>query len=109
MSPAPTGSATPAITMGIVLVACLAAIDAGVVKISTRCLDEAKDKHCGNESAYYPPLIEGVDCVPAVAEHRFSGKRETYGAEPRFIAQLSVEYTDGSRDSIAASCGTALP
>jgi len=48
-------------------------IDAGVVKIKTRCLDEAKDRHCGNESAYYPPLIEGVQCMPAVAEHSFSG------------------------------------
>jgi len=50
-----------------------AAIDAGVVKINTRCLDDVKDKHCGNETAYYPPLIQGVQCVPAVAEHRFSG------------------------------------
>jgi hypothetical protein len=50
-----------------------AEIDAGVVKIKTRCLDDVKDKHCGNETAYYPPLIEGVQCTPAVAEHSFSG------------------------------------
>jgi hypothetical protein len=50
-----------------------AAIDAGVVKINTRCLDDLKDRHCGNETAYYPPLIEGVHAVPAVAEHLFNG------------------------------------
>jgi Protein of unknown function (DUF1326) len=50
-----------------------AEVDAGVVKIKTRCLDELHDKHCGNETAYYGPLVEGVRCIPAVAEHRFSG------------------------------------
>jgi hypothetical protein len=50
-----------------------AEVDAGEVKIKTRCLDDMHDKHCGNETAYYPPLVEGVQCVPGVAEHRFSG------------------------------------
>jgi len=50
-----------------------AEIDAGVVKIKTRCLHEQHDKHCGNEIAFYPPLIHGAQCVPAVAEHRFTG------------------------------------
>ena len=51
-----------------------AEIDAGTVKIKTRCLDEKHDAHCGNETAYYPPLTAGVKCVPAVAEHRFAGE-----------------------------------
>lgn len=51
-----------------------AEIDAGTVKIKTRCLDEKHDAHCGNEIAYYPPLTQGVKCVPAVAEHRFAGE-----------------------------------
>jgi hypothetical protein len=50
-----------------------AEVDAGVVKIKTRCLDAKHDKACGNESAYYPPLTAGVRAVPAVAEHRYSG------------------------------------
>ena len=48
-------------------------VDAGVVKIKTRCLDEKHDKHCGNEVAYYPPLTSGVKCTPAAAEHQFTG------------------------------------
>jgi hypothetical protein len=48
-------------------------VDAGVVKIKTRCLDEKHDKHCGNETAFYPPLTSGVRCVPAAAEHEFTG------------------------------------
>ncbi|HYV34123.1 MAG TPA: DUF1326 domain-containing protein [Gemmataceae bacterium] len=49
-----------------------ASIDAGTFKIQTRCLDH-HDTICGNEFAYYPPLTLGVDCVPAVAEHRYNG------------------------------------
>jgi hypothetical protein len=49
-------------------------IDAGMVKIKTRCLDDMKDRHCGNEEAYYPPLTQGVQCIPAVAEHQFDGE-----------------------------------
>jgi hypothetical protein len=48
-------------------------IDAGTVKIKTRCLDAKHDKACGNEIAYYPPLVEGVHAVPAVADHGFTG------------------------------------
>jgi hypothetical protein len=48
-------------------------IDAGTVKIKTRCLDAKHDKACGNEIAYYPPLIADVCAVPAVADHGFSG------------------------------------
>jgi len=47
-------------------------IDAGIIKISTNCLHE-EHKICGNEYAYYPPLTQGVDCVPAVANHSFTG------------------------------------
>jgi hypothetical protein len=51
-----------------------AEIDAGVVKIKTRCLDAKHDAHCGNETAYYPPLTAGVQCVPAMAEHSYDGE-----------------------------------
>jgi hypothetical protein len=51
-----------------------AVIEAGPVKIKTRCLDAKHDKACGNEIAYYPPLTtRGVHAIPAVAEHAFSG------------------------------------
>jgi hypothetical protein len=48
-------------------------IDAGVVKIKTRCLDGKHDKACGNETAYYPPLATGVRATPAAADHSFTG------------------------------------
>src|SRR5262249_54803242 len=51
-----------------------AEVDAGVVKIKTRCLDHAHDKACGNETAYYPPLVNGAQVTPAVADHSFSGQ-----------------------------------
>lgn len=39
------------------------------VVVETRCVCEF-DKHCGNESLFYPPLTDGVTIVPAVAtEH----------------------------------------
>jgi hypothetical protein len=50
-----------------------AEIDAGPVRIKTRCLNTGHDKACGNETAYYPPLVAGVRCVPAVADHRYTG------------------------------------
>jgi hypothetical protein len=50
-----------------------AVIEAGPVKIKTRCLDAKHDRACGNEIAYFPPLTRGVHAVPAVAEHAFSG------------------------------------
>ncbi len=37
--------------------------------IDTRCVCEL-DKHCGNETLFYPPLTQGVEVIPAVAtEH----------------------------------------
>jgi hypothetical protein len=52
-----------------------ATLDAGVVKLDTRCVDRAHDKVCGNESAFYPPLAKGVTAQAAVAtEHSFSGE-----------------------------------
>ncbi len=51
-----------------------AKLDAGVAKIETRCVG-AHDKVCGNESAYFPPLVKGVKATPAVAvEHTYTGK-----------------------------------
>jgi len=50
-------------------------LTAGAARIETRCLDHKGDKVCGNESAFFPPLADGVHVQPAVAvEHRFSGK-----------------------------------
>jgi hypothetical protein len=49
-----------------------AVVEAGPVKIKTRCLDAKHDRACGNEVAYFPPLTR-VHAVPAVAEHGFSG------------------------------------
>jgi hypothetical protein len=48
-------------------------IDAGTVKVKTRCLDAKHDKACGNEIAYYPPLVAGVQATPAAADHSFTG------------------------------------
>ena len=48
---------------------------AGPARIETRCLDDKHDKVCGNESAYYPPLAQGVHVRPALAvEHTYTGK-----------------------------------
>jgi hypothetical protein len=50
-------------------------LSAGAARIETRCLDAKHDKVCGNESAFYPPLAEGVKVKPALAvEHSFTGK-----------------------------------
>jgi hypothetical protein len=50
-----------------------AEIDAGVVKLKTRCLT-AHDAVCGNESAFYPPLARNVTATPAgVLTHTFRG------------------------------------
>ena len=52
-----------------------AKLSAGGAKIETRCLDAQHDKHCGNEFAYYPPLVKNVSAQAAVAvEHGYSGK-----------------------------------
>jgi hypothetical protein len=51
-----------------------AKLNAGEAKIETRCLNAKHDKVCGNESAYYPPLIKGVKAKPALAvEHSYQG------------------------------------
>jgi hypothetical protein len=52
-----------------------AKLSAGGAKIETRCLDMHHDKHCGNETAFYPPLAQGVKAEAAVAvSHGYSGK-----------------------------------
>lgn len=49
-------------------------LEAGEAKIKTRCLGE-HDKVCGNESAFYPPLVKNVKVNPALAvEHSYTGK-----------------------------------
>jgi Protein of unknown function (DUF1326) len=51
-----------------------AELQAGAVRLKTRCLDAAHDKACGNESAFYPPLALGVQVQPAAAvENSFGG------------------------------------
>jgi hypothetical protein len=50
-------------------------VKAGGAHLETRCIDAKHDKACGNEVAYYPPLVKGVKTQPAVAvEHGFNGK-----------------------------------
>jgi hypothetical protein len=52
-----------------------AKLSAGAAKVETRCLDHKHDKKCGNEYAYYPPLVKNVSAQAAVAvEHGYSGK-----------------------------------
>jgi hypothetical protein len=52
-----------------------AEVNAGVAKLKTRCLDADHDKICGNESAFYPPLVSNVKAIPAgVVEHAFRGE-----------------------------------
>ena len=52
-----------------------ARVTAGTAKLETRCLDPRHDKKCGNESAYYPPLVKNVKAQAAVAvEHGYKGK-----------------------------------
>jgi hypothetical protein len=51
-----------------------AEVAAGQAAIKTRCLNKDHDKVCGNESAYYPPLAQGVKALPAAAaEQSFTG------------------------------------
>jgi hypothetical protein len=64
---------------------------AGPARIETRCLDEKHDKVCGNESAFYPPLAQGVHVRPALAvEHIFTGQgvNETWNDAGRRGAYL---------------------
>jgi hypothetical protein len=58
-----------------------AKLRAGDARIETRCLNDKHDKVCGNESAFFPPLVQNVQVKPALAvEHTFTGKgiRETW-------------------------------
>jgi len=49
-------------------------LQAGGARVKTRCLDASHDKACGNESAFYPPLAQGVRVQPAAAvESGFNG------------------------------------
>jgi hypothetical protein len=51
-----------------------AKLSAGKAKVETRCLDSHHDRKCGNEYAYYPPLVKNVKAEAAVAvEHGYSG------------------------------------
>jgi hypothetical protein len=51
-----------------------AEVSAGGALIKTRCLNTTHDKACGNESAFYPPLTQGVAVRPAAAvEHTYNG------------------------------------
>jgi hypothetical protein len=51
-----------------------AELQAGAVRVKTRCLDADHDRACGNETAFYPPLARGVHVQPAAAvENTFAG------------------------------------
>jgi len=63
-----------------------ARLNAGKVRIETRCINDKHDKTCGNEWALYPPLAKGVKARAAVAiEHSFTGK------------ELNETWNDGER------------
>ena len=50
-------------------------VKAGPAHVETRCLDDRHDRHCGNESAFYPPLAQGVKAAAAmVTAHGFNGQ-----------------------------------
>ncbi|HEY1859739.1 MAG TPA: DUF1326 domain-containing protein [Gemmataceae bacterium] len=68
-----------------------AKLQAGSAKIETRCLEDKHDKVCGNESAFYPPLVKSVQAKPAVAVgHGYAGKafKETWSETDRRGAYL---------------------
>jgi hypothetical protein len=73
-----------------------AVLKAGTASVKTRCIDHKHDKACGNESAFYSPLVPNVKAVPAVAtQNTFSGKglNETWtDAERRgaYVGSFSV-------------------
>jgi len=63
-----------------------ATVKAGAARVTTRCLDVAHDRACGNETEFYPPLVKGVSAKAAMAvEHSFSGKdlNETWNDSER--------------------------
>lgn len=51
-----------------------ALVDAGVVRIETRCIHPDEDSVCGHEDNFYAPLTPGVRARSAmVTEHSFTG------------------------------------
>lgn len=52
-----------------------AIVNAGDVRIETRCLDTHKDRGCGADCNFYPPLSKGVTAKAAMTvDHVFKGK-----------------------------------
>jgi len=51
-----------------------AEMDATIAKVKTRCLNADHDKVCGNEFAFFPPMVNNVKAIPtAIVEHNFRG------------------------------------
>jgi hypothetical protein len=70
-----------------------ATLRAGAATIATRCINAHHDKVCGNESAFYPPLVRNVKVQPALAvEHSYTGKgvKETWNEPGRRGAYLGT-------------------
>ena len=66
-------------------------LDATIAKVTTRCLDAEHDKVCGNEFAFYPPLVSNVKAIPAgVLEqsYRGTGLGETWTDRDRRAAYV---------------------
>jgi hypothetical protein len=66
-------------------------VNATVAKVKTRCLDVEHDKICGNEYAFYPPMVNNVKVIPAgVVEHTFRGQGlgETWSDSDRRAAYV---------------------
>ncbi len=74
----------------------VAQLTAGEARIRTRRLDPQRDRVCGGEKEFYPPLSSNVTARPAVAlEHRFSGRglRETWsdnGRRSAYVGRFAI-------------------
>jgi hypothetical protein len=69
----------------------VARLQAGPAAITTRAIDKVRDRICGSEGNYYPPLSRGVKAEAAVAvEHNFTGKalRQTWQDHERRSAYV---------------------
>jgi hypothetical protein len=72
-----------------------ARLTAGGAKIETRCLTK-HDIVCGNESAYYPPLVKGVKARAAVAsENSYKGggieeSWKEHGRRAAYVGTFSI-------------------